>query len=213
MLLMKEREMLVKYGKKLITNGLTKGSGGNISIFNREENLVAITPSGMDYFETEVEDIVIIDLEGNIVEGKHKPSSEIGMHLIFYKDREDANSIVHTHSMYATAVSCMGWTLEPVHYMVGMAGVDVKCAKYATYGSQELAENALEAMGDRNAVLLGNHGLLALGSDVESAFSTAEHLEFVSELYCITKSLGQPNILTEAQMTDVMKKFKTYKYK
>lgn len=213
MLLKKERELLVKYGKKLITNGLTKGSGGNISIYNREENLVAITPSGMDYFETEEDDIVIIDIDGNIIEGKHKPSSEIGMHLIFYKNREDANAIVHTHSMYATAVSCMGWTLEPVHYMVGMAGVDVKCSKYATYGSQELAENALRAMEDRNAVLLGNHGLLALGNDVESAFSTAEHLEFVSELYCITKSLGQPNILTETQMIEVMKKFKTYKYK
>lgn len=213
MLLKKERELLVKYGKKLITNGLTKGSGGNISIYNREENLVAITPSGMDYFETEEDDIVIIDIDGNIIEGKHKPSSEIGMHLIFYKTREDANAIVHTHSMYATAVSCMGWTLEPVHYMVGMAGVDVKCAKYATYGSQELAENALRAMEDRNAVLLGNHGLLALGNDVESAFSTAEHLEFVSQLYCITKSLGQPNILTETQMIEVMKKFKTYKYK
>lgn len=213
MLLKKERELLVKYGKKLIANGLTKGSGGNISIYNREENLVAITPSGMDYFETEEEDIVIIDIDGNILEGKHKPSSEIGMHLIFYKTREDANAIVHTHSMYATAVSCMGWTLEPVHYMVGMAGVDVKCSKYATYGSQELAENALRAMEDRNAVLLGNHGLLALGNDVESAFSTAEHLEFVSELYCITKSLGQPNILTEPQMMEVMKKFKTYKYK
>ena len=213
MLLKKERELLVKYGKKLITNGLTKGSGGNISIYNREENLVAITPSGMDYFETEEDDIVIIDIDGNIIEGKHKPSSEIGMHLIFYKNREDANSIVHTHSMYATAVSCMGWTLEPVHYMVGMAGIDVKCAKYATYGSKELAVNALRAMEDRNAVLLGNHGLLALGNDVESAFSTAEHLEFVSELYCITKSLGQPNILTETQMIEVMKKFKTYKYK
>lgn len=213
MLLLKERELLVRYGKKLITNGLTKGSGGNISIYKREENLVAITPSGRDYFETEIEDIIIIDLEGNIIEGRNKPSSETGMHLLFYKMREDANAIVHTHSIYATAISCMGWTLEPVHYMVGMAGVDVKCAKYATYGSQELADNALEAMVDRNAVLLGNHGLLALGSDIESAFSTAEHLEYVSELYCITKSLGNPNILTEDQMTEVMKKFKTYKYK
>lgn len=213
MLMLKERELIVEHCKKLITNGLTTGSGGNISIYNRELGLVAISPSGQDYFKTEIEDIVIIDLEGKVVEGHLKPSSEWGMHLIFYKNREDANAIVHTHSKYATAISCMGWTLEPVHYLIGMAGYDVKCAKYATYGSQELAENALEAIGNRNAVLLGNHGLIALGSDVESAFSTAEHLEFVSEIYYLTKTLGDPKILTESQMDEVMKKFNTYRYR
>ena len=213
MRMIKEREAIVAHGKKLLTNGLTTGSGGNISIFNREEGLVAISPSGLDYFETRVEDIVIVDLDGNIVEGDLRPSSEIGMHLIFYKNREDANAIVHTHSKYATAVSCMGWDLEAVHYLVGFAGLDVKCAKYATYGSQELAENALEAIGNRNAVLLGNHGLIALGSDVERAFSTAEHLEFVSEIFCITKTLGEPNIISDTQMEDVLKKFNTYRYR
>ncbi|MDR7869465.1 MAG: L-fuculose-phosphate aldolase [Tissierellaceae bacterium] len=215
MLLLKERELLVEYGRKLITNGLTTGSGGNISIYNREENLVAITASGLDYFETTVEDVIIVDLEGNIVECKEglKPSSEVGMHLIFYKNREDANAIVHTHSKFATAISCMGWNLEPVHYLIGFAGYDVKCAKYATYGSQQLADNALEAIGERNAVLLGNHGLIALGSDVGRAFSTAEHLEFVSEIYYLTKTLGEPKLLSESQMDDVMKKFNTYRYK
>lgn len=213
MRMMKEREQIVAHGKKLITNGLTTGSGGNISIYNREEGLVAISPSGLDYFETKLEDIVIVDLEGNTVEGDLKPSSEIGMHLIFYKNREDANAIVHTHSKYATAVSCMGWDLKAVHYLVGFAGLDVKCAKYATYGSMELAENALEAIGNRNAVLLGNHGLIALGSDIERAFSTAEHLEFVSEIFCITKSLGEPNIINDSQMEDVLKKFNTYRYR
>lgn len=213
MLMKKERELIVEHGKKLITNGLTTGSGGNISIFNREEGLVAITPSGLDYFETRIEDILIVDLEGNMIEGSLKPSSETGMHLIFYKNREDANAIVHTHSKFATAISCMGWNLEPVHYLIGFAGYDVKCAKYATYGSQELAENALEAIGNRTAVLLANHGLIALGSDVERAFSTAEHLEFVSEIFYLTKTLGQPKLLSQAQMDDVMKKFNTYRYR
>lgn len=213
MRMIKERELVVEYGKKLITNGLTTGSGGNISIFNRELGLVAISPSGMDYFETKVEDIVIVDLEGNIVEGNLKPSSELGMHLIFYNNRSDANAVVHTHSKFATAISCMGWTLEPVHYLIGMAGVNVKCAKYATYGTNELAENALEAIEDRNAVLLGNHGLIALGTEIGRAFSTAEHLEFVSEIYYLTKSLGQPNILSESKMHEVMKKFNTFRYK
>lgn len=213
MLMEDERKLVVNYGKKLVTNGLTTGSGGNISVLNRELNLVAISPSGLDYFETETEDIVIVDLDGNVVEGDLKPSSEMGMHLIFYKNREDINGIVHTHSKFATAISCMGWELKPVHYLIGMAGFDVKCAKYATYGSDELAENALEAIGDRNAVLLGNHGLIALGSDVEKAFSTAEHLEFVSEIYYITKTLGEPNLLNEKQIEEVMKKFNTYRYK
>lgn len=213
MLMKKERELIVEHGKKLITNGLTTGSGGNISIFNREKGLVAMTPSGLDYFETKVEDIVIVDLEGNIVEGNLKPSSETGMHLIFYRNRDDANAIVHTHSKFATAISCMGWNLEPVHYLIGFAGYDVKCAKYATYGSQELAENALEAIGNRNAVLLANHGLIALGPDVERSFSTAEHLEFVSEIFYLTKTLGEPKVLSKLQMDEVMKKFNTYRYR
>lgn len=213
MLMLEERELIVKHGKKLITNNLTTGSGGNISIFNREKGLVAVSPSGLDYFETSIEDIVIVDLEGNIVEGNLKPSSETGMHLIFYKNRKDANAIVHTHSKFATAISCMGWNLEPVHYLIGFAGYDVKCAKYDTYGSKELAQNALDAIGDRNAVLLGNHGLIALGTDIQRAFSTAEHLEFVSEIYYLTKTLGQPNLLSEAQMDEVMKKFNTYRYR
>ena len=215
MLLIKERELLVEYGKKMLTSGLTTGSGGNISIYNRKENLVAITASGLDYFETTREDAIIVDLDGNIVEKKEgrKPSSELGMHLIFYKNREDANAIVHTHSKFATTIACMGWNLEPVHYLIGLAGHDVKCAEYATYGSNELAQNALQAIGERNAVLLGNHGLIALGEDVGQAFSTAEHLEFVSEIYYLTKALGEPKLLSETQMDEVMKKFNTYKYK
>mgnify|MGYP000987952255 FL=1 len=211
MLLLQERELIVEYGKKLITSGLTTGTGGNISIYNREEDLILITPSGLNYFETTIEDVIIVDLEGNIVEKKAnlKPSSELAMHLIFYKNREDANAIVHTHSKFATAIACLGWNLEPVHYLIGLAGYDVKCAKYATYGSSELAENALEAIGDRNAVLLANHGLIALGTDIDRVFSTAEYLEFVSEIYYLTKTLGEPKILSKSQMDEVIKKFNT----
>lgn len=209
----RERKLVVEYGKKLIIHNLTTGSGGNISIFNRDKGLVAISPSGQDYFETKPEDVVIVNLDGKVVEGDLKPSSEMGMHLIFYKNREDANAIVHTHSKFATAISCMGWDLKPVHYLIGFAGYDVKCAEYATYGSQELAKNALESIEDRNAVLLANHGLIALGTDIDRAFSTAEHLEFVSELYYLTKTLGEPKLLSKEQMDDVMKKFNTYRYK
>ena len=208
-----EKEQVVRYGKKLIDRRLTTGSGGNISVYNREKNLVAISPSGLDYYETTPEDIVILDMDGNLVEGKHRPSSEAGMHLAFYKNRADVSGIVHTHSKFATAIACMGWELPAVHYLIGMAGHRVKCTGYATYGSDELAKKALETIGDSNAVLLANHGLIALGEDVDRAFSTAEHLEFVSEVYYLTKTLGTPNILSDENMDEVMKKFGTFRYK
>ena len=208
-----EKEQVVRYGKKLIDRRLTTGSGGNISVYNREKNLVAISPSGLDYYETTPEDIVILDIDGNLVEGKHSPSSEAGMHLAFYKNRADVSGIVHTHSKFATAIACMGWELPAVHYLIGMAGHRVKCTGYATYGSDELAKKALETIGDSNAVLLANHGLIALGEDVDRAFSTAEHLEFVSEVYYLTKTLGTPNILSDENMDEVMKKFGTFRYK
>ena len=208
-----EKEQVVRYGKKLIDRRLTTGSGGNISVCNREKNLVAISPSGLDYYETTPEDIVILDMDCNLVEGKHRPSSESGMHLAFYKNRADVSGIVHTHSKFATAIACMGWELPAVHYLIGMAGHRVKCTGYATYGSDELAKKALETIGDSNAVLLANHGLIALGEDVDRAFSTAEHLEFVSEVYYLTKTLGTPNILSDENMDEVMKKFGTFKYR
>ena len=212
-MMMQEKELVVRYGKKLIDRRLTTGSGGNISVYNREKNLVAISPSGLDYYETTPEDIVILDMDGNLVEGKHRPSSEAGMHLAFYKNRADVSGIVHTHSKFATAIACMGWELPAVHYLIGMAGHRVKCTGYATYGSDELAKKALETIGDSNAVLLANHGLIALGEDVDRAFSTAEHLEFVSEVYYLTKTLGTPNILSDEDMDEVMKKFGTFKYR
>ncbi|CBH20518.1 L-fuculose phosphate aldolase [Acetoanaerobium sticklandii] len=208
-----EKEQVVRYGKKLIDRRLTTGSGGNISVYNREQNLVAISPSGLDYYETTPEDIVILDIDGNLVEGKNRPSSEAGMHLAFYKNRADVSGIVHTHSKFATAIACMGWELPAVHYLIGMAGHRVKCTGYATYGSDELAKKALETIGDSNAVLLANHGLIALGEDVDRAFSTAEHLEFVSEVYYLTKTLGTPNILSDENMDEVMKKFGTFRYR
>ena len=212
-MMMQEKEQVVRYGKKLIDRRLTTGSGGNISVYNREKNLVAISPSGLDYYETTPEDIVILDIDGNLVEGKHRPSSEAGMHLAFYKNRTDIRGIVHTHSKFATAIACMGWELPAVHYLIGMAGHRVRCTEYATYGSDELAKKALETIGDSNAVLLANHGLIALGEDVDRAFSTAEHLEFVSEVYYLTKTLGTPNILSDENMDEVMKKFGTFRYK
>ena len=105
MLLLEERKEIVEYGKKLITSGLTKGTGGNLSIYNRQKELLSF-PSGIDYFEIEPKDVVVIDLDGNIVEGEKKPSSELELHRIFYK-RKDINGIIHTHTVFATTLSCL----------------------------------------------------------------------------------------------------------
>lgn len=210
MLMIKERTEIVEYGKRLVTSKLTKGTGGNLSIFNRDINLMAITPSGIDYFMIKPEDVVVLDLDGNIVDGDKTPSSEVEMHRIFYSNREDIDAIIHTHTMYATTLACLNWPLPPVHYMVALAGFDVRCAKYATYGTKELAQNAYEAMRDRYAVLLANHGLLAGAKDLANAFNITEEIEYCAELYYRTKAIGEPVILPIEEMTLMLEKFKTY---
>ncbi len=210
MLLMEERELIVEYGKKLITSGLTKGTGGNISICKREQNLMAISPSGLDYFLTKPEDIVVVDLEGNIVEGYRKPSSELEMHSILYRNRSDIDAVVHAHSTYSTTISCLNWELPAVHYLVAFAGKNVRCTEYATFGTKQLAENAYKGMEDRYAVLLANHGLLAGAINLHQAFNIAEEIEFCAEIYYRTKCIGEPVILAEAEMELMLEKFKTY---
>ena len=210
MLYLSERNQVVEYGKKLIKSNLTKGTGGNLSLFIREKGVFCISPSGMDYFETKAEDVVVVDLEGNIVDGERTPSSEIDMHRLIYKNRVDIDAIIHTHTIFSTTVACLNISLPPVHYMLALAGKDVRCAKYATYGSVELAENALKSMEGRNAVLLANHGLLAGGKDLAGAFNTTEEVEYVAELYCRTMAIGKPVILGEDEMEHMIEKFKTY---
>ena len=210
MILREEREQVVEYCRMLTTHKLTKGTGGNISACNREKGLMAISPSGMDYFKTEPEDVVVLDLEGRVVEGRRIPSSEADMHRLLYIDRSDVNAVVHTHSTYATTLACMRWNLPAVHYLVGFAGLDVRCTPYATFGTPELARLAREGMKGRFAVLLGNHGLLAAGPNMHYAFNVAEEIEFVCELYWRSKAVGEPVLLDAGDMETVLEKFKTY---
>lgn len=205
-----EREQIVEYGKKLISSGLTKGTGGNLSIYNREKKLMAISPSGIDYFKTKTEDVVILNLEGEIVDGDKKPSSELEMHKIFYENRKDIDAIIHTHTMYATTLSCLRWKLPAVHYLLASAGKDIRCAKYATFGTDKLAVNAFEAMKDRKAVLLANHGLLAGARNLSDAFSITEDVEYCAELYYRAKSIGEPVILDDEEMDLMVERFRSY---
>ena len=158
-----ERRRIVAAGRELLRSGLTTGTGGNLSICLRDKGVFAISPSGIPYDEIRPEDVVILNMDGAVIDGDKKPSSEVELHRIFYTRRTDLNAMVHTHSRFATTIASLRWDLPAVHYMIAVAGVDVRCAEYATFGTPELAENAFRAMKDRRAVLLANHGLLCGG--------------------------------------------------
>jgi L-fuculose-phosphate aldolase len=210
MRLLEERKAIVEYGKNLITSNLTTGSGGNLSIYNRAEGLVAIKPSGVDYFKMKPEDVIVVTPDGQIVEGDLQPSSEIRFHLALFQHRQDINAVVHTHQVYATTIACMNWELPAIHYLVGFSGNKVPLAKYATFGSQELSENILASIGNYNACLMANHGIVTVGKDIASAFATAEELELVSRLYYQAKCIGEPVILSDQEMLTIGEKFQTY---
>lgn len=211
MKLQEERNELVKYGKLIIQAGLTKGTGGNFSIYNRKEKLMAITPSGIPYMVMQPEEIVIMDLHGNIVEGDLIPSSEHEMHATVYREREDANAMIHIHSTFCTTLSALNEPLPAVDYLVAFSGgKEVKCAEYATYGTPELAANAMKTMGKQNAVLLANHGLNVVADSMMMALAIAEQIEFCAEVYIRARSAGTPVILSEEEMTMMVKRFANY---
>ena len=208
MLLQKEREDVVKYCKMLIEHGLTKGTGGNISIFNREEGLFAISPSGIDYFETEPEDVVVMNLDGEVVDGKRKPSSEHELHRIFYVKRDDINAVVHTHSVYSTVLAVLREELPASSYLVAFAGgPNVRCGDYVSFGTPELAEITFDAMKDRNAALMANHGLITGGKDILNAFNIAEQIEGCAEVYVKARMIGKPVLLDDAEIAKMVDVF------
>lgn len=211
MLLQKERELVVEYGKKMSSSGLSKGTSGNISIYNRKEQLMAISPSGIGYFETMPEDVVIMDLHGNIVEGDKKPSSEWGLHTVFYLNKPDVEAVVHTHSTFCTTFACLNQPIRALHYVIGGAGtVTVPCAPYRTFGTPELAEAAIKACGKGKAVLLANHGLLTCGPNIDKAFGLAVNMEFCAEMQFRAMCVGDPVILSDGEMENVMERFQSY---
>lgn len=210
MLLKAERDLIVAYGKKLAAARLVTGTSGNLSIFNKAEKLMVISPSGVDYQLMEPEDVVVMNLQQKVVDGTRKPSSEHRLHGIFYEKRKDVGAVVHTHSPFATTIACLNRDLPAVHYTIAYAGSKVACAPYATFGTDQLAENAYLAMENRNATLLANHGLVAVGADITAAFNTALEIEYVAELYYRASSIGEPVIVNDSEMNNVIERFKNY---
>ena len=206
------REEVSRVAKQLIESGLVTGTSGNVSARTPEGD-VLVTPSGIDYEELEPGDIVLVDLEGEILEGSLGPSTETPMHTGIYRVRPEVGAVVHTHSVFATTLACLGWTLPPVHYMLTTLSEDgrIPIAPYATYGTEELANNAAEALGEgHNACLLQIHGTITVGDSPQKAFSRTVVLEEMAEIYYRTRVVGEPVLLTPEQVEEVAAKISGY---
>jgi L-fuculose-phosphate aldolase len=210
MILSDERKAIVAFGRKMLASRLTTGSGGNLSVLNRRERLLAITPSGIEYTDLEPEQVLVLDPGGSLVDGYGKPSSETGLHLALYHCRTDVCAVVHTHSVYATTYACLNREIPAVHYLVGFSGNKVPLAPYATYGTPELASAVAGRIGGYNAVLMANHGLVAVGPTLARAFNTAEEIELVARICYQAESIGTPVILPDDEMERVIQRFAGY---
>jgi L-fuculose-phosphate aldolase len=203
------RQQLLATSRRLLELGLNRGSSGNASV--RYGDGMLITPSALPVSDMTSESMVRMDLEGKVLQGR-KPSSEWRFHRDIFVARPEIGAIIHTHSIYATTIACLRRDVPPVHYMIALAGGDtIRCTPYSVFGEQTLSDHALEALRERKACLLGNHGMIALGTDLADALAVTVEVEFVCEIYWRTLQAGEPQILTPQQMHEVQQKFVEYK--
>ena len=210
----KSREEIIKFAQKLNSTNLSPLRSGNISLKaqNNNEEGFLITPSGKKYHSLKADDIVFVSLEGRYDEKGLQPSSEWRFHKDIYLKKADAKAVVHAHSPHATAVSAHNKDIPAIHYMIALAGGDnIKCAKYATFGTQELSDNIIEALENRKACLMSNHGQVAYGDNLNSAFELAEEVENICHQYINAIKLGEPKILSSSEMDVILEKVKNYK--
>jgi L-fuculose-phosphate aldolase len=203
------REELIAACRDISRQGLSHGTSGNVSV-RRDARHFFISPTGMEYTRLEPEDIPLMDFAGRWF-GRCRPSSEWRFHRDILASRPDADAIVHTHSRYATALACAHRGIPAFHYMVALSGApEIPCAPYHPFGSQALSDAALAALEQRRACLLANHGVIALGTDLRTAFALAGEVENLAAQYCATLAIGEPHLLDRAQMAEVLAKFRTY---
>lgn len=206
------RKDVIATARRTVAEWLTHGTSGNVSA--RAPEGFWITPTGIPYAALEPADLVLMDLDGNAVRGSRRASSEWRIHRDVYVARPEAGAVVHVHPPFATTISCLRKDLPAVHYMIAVAGGStVRCAEYATFGTEELSGHTLAALEGRTACLLANHGLVALGADLAGAFRTALEVERVAELYwraLAAGGVGAPAILDQNEMNRVVERFKDY---
>ena len=211
-----QRKQIIKFCLKLNSTNLSPLRSGNISLRAKEDGKdgYLITPSGKKYDSLKPENIVFMGLNEEIEnnDSGNKPSSEWRFHRDIYLNKKDAQAIVHAHSPHATAVSSHGKSIPPFHYMIALAGgEDIKCSEYATFGTKELSDNVINALTNRSACLMSNHGQVAFGKNLESAFELAQEIENICQQYIIALKIGEPKILSFEEMKKVLDKAKNYK--
>jgi L-fuculose-phosphate aldolase len=203
------RKQVIATARAINDSGLNPGKAGNVSV--RVPTGFLITPTGIGYAKLKPAHIVRVGMNGKVTDGQLRPSSEWRIHRDIYAAREDAGAVVHAHPAYATALACTRRDIPSFHYMVAVAGGDnIRCAPYATFGTQELSDLALAALEGRRACLLANHGLVALGADLDAAFALAVEVEFLARQFHLSLQAGGARLLTDAEMKMVTEKFTTY---
>jgi len=203
------RHQLLQTSQRLVELGLNRGTSGNAAV--RDGDGMLITPSALPASAMTPNSMVSMDLKGNVLEGG-KPSSEWRIHSDILAARPDVSAVLHTHSTFATTLACLRRDVPAVHYMIAAAGGDsIRCAPYSLFGEQTLSDNALEALDNRKACLLGNHGMIALGKDLDAALAVAVEVENICEIYWRALQAGEPHVLTAQQMHEVRQKFIDYK--
>ena len=188
--------------------GINHGSSGNASV--RVEGGALVTPTALSYADMAPEDVVFVDAR-DTPHGPRRPSSEWPFHRAIYADRPDVGAIVHLHSPAATALSTLRRGIPAFHYMVALAGGPIRCSPYALFGSEALAEHAVQALRGRTAALLGNHGQIALGSNLAEALELAHEVEVLADQYLRALSVGEPVLLTDEELEEALRRFSTYR--
>jgi L-fuculose-phosphate aldolase len=203
------REAIIATALAMNAAGINRGKAGNVSARLVRDGFL-VTPTGLPYAQLGPDDIVAMTLAGD-VHGTRVPSSEWRFHRDIYVDRPDARAIVHTHAPFATSLACLHRGIPAFHYMVAVAGgPDIRCAPYATFGTQELSDHAVAALAGRDACLLANHGMIALGESLDAALALAVEVETLAEMYWRVLQLGEPRLLPAEEMEVVLAKFATY---
>lgn len=202
------REDLIAGARRLVSSGLTRNTSGNIS--HRVVGGFLVTPTGMPYDTLQPEDIVFIDAQG-AAHGRRLPSTEWRMHFDLFAARPEVGVVLHAHAPFCTSLACLGRGIPAFHYMVAvLGGADIRCAGYATFGTEALSHLAVAALEDRKGCLLANHGMITLGRDIDDAFNLGTELETLAEMYWRVLQIGAPVILDAAEMARVLEKFRAY---
>ncbi|HVT99275.1 MAG TPA: class II aldolase/adducin family protein [Acidobacteriaceae bacterium] len=193
------RRELVRFGRSLYRLGYMPATSGNLSV-RLDENRLLVTPTGASKFLLRGEDMVIVDLDGRQMEGGRRATSELGMHLAFYRERDDVQAVIHAHPPVATAFACAGWALdELICQEAAMTLGPVPLARYATTGTNEVADSLRPLIPAYDTILLANHGAVACGATILSAFQKMETLEHVAQIRLVTQQLGGYNTLEQEQ--------------